>query len=254
MISKMKKITKKDLKGLKQIFPVLEKEEMRRCVGGSSGGYYGDDWFNHGFGSYDPYGNFHWYSGYTQDEFNNWEGTWYGGWVYGLGYVYPDVYIYGYQGDGGSDHYGYGYYDDGYYGEDDGSKRGDIIKTDWACMFNCMNYIDSSRSAQEYYESFIGQYRDIDPIQNGGLTAANRIKALEACGFSFEEVNTVFYGGGGGVVQLVIFDAGASGGRTHAGIITGKDENGDTIIYDPTLQKAHHVKFDDIATVYRVKK
>lgn len=36
----MKKITKTNFQGLRQLFPVLEKEEMRHYVGGTFGGYY----------------------------------------------------------------------------------------------------------------------------------------------------------------------------------------------------------------------
>ena len=261
----MKKITKTNLHGLRQLSPVLGKEEMQCHVGGNSDAYYGNDWLNHGFGGYDSDGNYTWHSGYTKDEFDNWEGPWYGGWVYGLGYVYPDANIYGYQGGAGSGYYGFGYYgygydDNGYYGygdnggSNDGNKRGDIIKSDWACMFNCMNFINSSKSAEEYYKLFIGGYKDVDPIKDGGLTEANRIKALEVCGFSFEEVNTVFYDGGSGIVQLVIFDMDDLQGRTHAGIVTGKTEDGYTIIYDPTIGKSYNINFARIATVYRVKK
>ena len=46
----MKKITKTNLQGLRQLFPVLGKEEMRCHVGGNSDGYYGNDWLNHGYG------------------------------------------------------------------------------------------------------------------------------------------------------------------------------------------------------------
>ena len=35
----MKKITKTNFQGLRQLFPVLEKEEMRHYVGGTFGGY-----------------------------------------------------------------------------------------------------------------------------------------------------------------------------------------------------------------------
>ncbi|MFV0587895.1 hypothetical protein [Bacteroides reticulotermitis] len=248
----MKKITKKDLRGLEQLFPVLEKEEMRRCVGGSSGGYYGDDWLNHGFGSYDPYGNYYWHSGYTQDEFNNWEGTWYGGWVYGLGYVYPDVNIYGYQGEGGSGYYGYAYYDDGYYGEDDGNKRGAIIESDWACMFNCMNYLDSSRSAEEYYEYFTSIFR-IDASEVGGIPYEYHIAALKACGFSCEETNSMTVSGKVTYEQLAIIDPG--NGRTHAVIIKSIDENGNANVYDPTLGKPYPIDIKKrICTIYRVEK
>ena len=34
----MKKITKTNFQGLRQLFPVLEKEEMRHYIGGSFGG------------------------------------------------------------------------------------------------------------------------------------------------------------------------------------------------------------------------
>ena len=90
----MKKILKKDLQGLRKSFPVLGKEEMRCYVGGYFDGYSGDNWQNHGFGYTDSDGNYHWFSGYTQEELNNWEGPWYGGWVYGWGYVYVDVNTY----------------------------------------------------------------------------------------------------------------------------------------------------------------
>lgn len=247
----MKKITKKDLRGLEQLFPVLEKEEMRRCVGGSSGGYYGDDWLNHGFGSYDSYGNYYWHSGYTQDEFNNWEGTWYGGWVYGLGYVYPDVNIYGYQGEGGSGYYGYGYYDDGYYGEGNGYKKGAIIESDWACMFNCMNFVNSSKSAQEYYELFTST-SGLDASEVGGLPYEYHITALEACGFSCEETKSIT---GGGYKFIAIIQAGE---RTHAIVIT--DKNKDILtIYDPSVistdpkDKSYKVHVDRILKMYKVK-
>lgn len=108
----MKKITKTNLEGLLQLFPVLGKEEMRSHLGGNSDGYYGNGWFDHGFGGYDPYGNYYWHSGYTQDEFNNWEGPWYGGWVYGLGWVAPDTNIYGHYPSYGYNYPYWGYYDE----------------------------------------------------------------------------------------------------------------------------------------------
>ena len=42
----MKKITKKDLRGLKQLFPMLGKAEMRHYVGGYSNGYWNGNWNN----------------------------------------------------------------------------------------------------------------------------------------------------------------------------------------------------------------
>ena len=256
----MKKITKTNLQGLRQLFPVLGKEEMRCHVGGNSDGYYGNDWLNHGYGGYDPDGNYHWHGGYTKDEFDNWEGPWYGGWVYGLGYVYPDVNIYGYQGGTGSGYYGFGYYGYGYVdngygdngGSNDGNKRGDIINSDWACMFNCMNYLDSSNSAQEYYEYFTSIF-GIDAFEEGGLPYEYHVTALRACGFSCEETSSIT---GGGYHFLAIIDPG--NGRTHAVIITEK--NGDLVtIYDPSIisdkpeDKSYKVHVGRIKTMYKVK-
>ena len=90
----MKKITKTNFQGLRQLFPVLEKEEMRRYVGGNSDGYYYNSGWN-GCGDYYGFPGSGDSSYYSQYDFDNWEGPWYGGWVYGMGYVYPDVNIYG---------------------------------------------------------------------------------------------------------------------------------------------------------------
>ena len=76
----MKKITKTNFQGLRQLFPVLEKEEMRHYIGGTFGGYYYTGGWNGDGGYYGSSGS----SGssyYSQYDFDNWEGPWYGGWV-----------------------------------------------------------------------------------------------------------------------------------------------------------------------------
>lgn len=118
----MKKISRKDLQGLRRQFPVLSKDAMKNYVGGYNGGYtgggIGDDWLDHGFYFKDPDGNYHWYRGYTQEELDNWEGDWPGGWVAGWGYVAPDGFAYGtYQGWNNYDPWGNDYSsNDGYPG------------------------------------------------------------------------------------------------------------------------------------------
>jgi hypothetical protein len=282
----MKKITKKDLRGLKQLFPMLGKAEMRHYVGGYSNGYWNGNWNNPY--SYFDYGGYTGYNDYYYD---------------GSGYRLPEVTVYGYypnhnQGGGdfwpifpngplenpnagypyssgqqdyngnpringnpGYGYYGYyGYYDTGYYGggsggnvnSDDASKRGDIIDADWACMFNCMNYLDSSKSAQEYYEYFTSIFR-IDAFEEGGLPYEYHVTALRACGFSCEETSSIT---GGGYHFLAIIDPG--NGRTHAVIITEKD--GDLVtIYDPSIisdkpeDKSYKVHVGRIKTMYKVK-
>lgn len=140
----MKKISKKDLRGLNQLFSVLRQDEMRQYVGGYSVGYWGGNWNN--LYSYCDYGGYTGYNGYYYD---------------GSGYRLPEVTIYGYypyQNQGGgdfwpilpnwpldnpnagypysygqsgyngnpwiNDYFGYGYYgyyDNGYYGGGSGS-------------------------------------------------------------------------------------------------------------------------------------
>ena len=92
----MKKITKTNFQGLRQLFPVLGKEEMRHYVGGTFDGYYYTGGWNSDGGYYGSPG-FGGSSYYSQYDFDNWEGPWYGGWVEGMGWVAPDTYIYGHK-------------------------------------------------------------------------------------------------------------------------------------------------------------
>ena len=102
----MKKITKTNFQGLRQLFPVLEKEEMRHYVGGSSDGYYYNSGWN-GCGDYYGFPGSGDSSYYSQYDFDNWEGPWYGGWVEGMGWVAPDAYIYGHKPGGNPYEYPY---------------------------------------------------------------------------------------------------------------------------------------------------
>ena len=97
----MKKITKTNFQGLRQLFPVLGKEEMRHYVGGTFDGYYYTGGWNSDGGYYGSPGSGD-SSYYSQYDFNNWEGPWYGGWVEGMGWVAPDADIYGHKPGGGS--------------------------------------------------------------------------------------------------------------------------------------------------------
>ena len=151
--SKMKKITKTNFQGLRQLFPVLGKEDMRHYVGGYSNGYWNGNWNNPY--SYFDYGGYTGYNGYYYD---------------GSGYRLPEVTVYGYypnhnqgggdfwpifpngplenpnggypysngqqgyngnpgiNGNSGYGYYGYyGYYDTGYYG---GGSGGNVSSDD----------------------------------------------------------------------------------------------------------------------------
>lgn len=69
-----KKITRMDLAGLRNHFEILTEAEKRMCIGCGTGT------------QEDPY---------TIDEFNNWQGDWTGGWIYGMGFIGPEVVVYG---------------------------------------------------------------------------------------------------------------------------------------------------------------
>ncbi len=106
----MKKLERSHLKRLKEENYVLNKQEEGMVKGGCSldemgegywigGNYY---WYRTsectcGSAGYYGYGG----NTYTQEQFNNWQGTWYGGYVDGWGYVGPETTVYG------DDKYGY---------------------------------------------------------------------------------------------------------------------------------------------------
>lgn len=65
-------------------------------------------------------------------------------------------------------------------------KDGVYIKDNWACLFNCMSFIDSSLSAEEYYEKYMQTHPAKDPARNGGVPVELNKDALEKCGFTVE--------------------------------------------------------------------
>ena len=83
----MKTISSKDLSKLTN----LNKVKSSLLSQGND-----DEWWHNGFGYEDENGNYHWHAGYSLDTFEKWEGYWPGGWVEILGYVLPDVIVYGY--------------------------------------------------------------------------------------------------------------------------------------------------------------
>ena len=164
----MKKITKTNFQGLRQLFPVLEKEDMRHYVGGYSNGYWNGNWNNPY--SYFDYGGYTGYNGYYYD---------------GSGYRLPEVTVYGYypnhnqgggdfwpifpngplentnggypyssgqqdyngnpgiNGNSGYGYYGYyGYYDNGYYGG--GGSLGDSTDTTESIVKDLLDYLKQS--------------------------------------------------------------------------------------------------------------
>ncbi len=140
----MKKLERSHLKRLKEESYVLNTEEEKRIKGGCSldemgqgywigGNYY---WYRTSectcgsAGYYENGGN----NTYTQEQFYNWQGTWYGGYVDGWGYVGPEVTVYG------------GYGEEGYISGEGG--------TSIDCAFLCLNYISPGKSAKQYEKEY----------------------------------------------------------------------------------------------------
>ncbi len=102
----MKKISKNNFQGLNLIRPEQAQQSMASQANSASdyyeGYYYGGKWWpdpfgtgwcNGGYGFIDSDGNYNWFPAYSVDEYENWQGEWPGGWVYGIGYVGVGPYI-----------------------------------------------------------------------------------------------------------------------------------------------------------------
>ena len=105
----MKKITKQDLNGLSKSFPVYGQEDMRKVVGGmnidEAEAYLNDALGGQGTSYTYANGNTTWTkndgltpeTAYTQSQFLNWDGGWYGGYVQdgrgGYAYVIGDTVV-----------------------------------------------------------------------------------------------------------------------------------------------------------------
>lgn len=129
---------------------------------------------------------------------------------------------------------------------------GDGGTTSWDCLFNCMHYMDPSRSAQDY----ANEYKDIhglDPKAMGGVPNDLVGNVLNIMGFGNTAPgsmtsNREYYQ----VATKVNPD-----GTGHAIIVFSMpDENGDISYYDPTLggKEVSKVNISDISTIYRIKK
>jgi hypothetical protein len=88
----MKKITRNDLKGLTERFPIFNQEALQKVRGGYTADeiqdYLTSQLGNSGSGSYDANGNYYWSSGgYDVTGFDEWTANaWYGdSWSYGGG-------------------------------------------------------------------------------------------------------------------------------------------------------------------------
>ena len=76
-----------------------------------------------------------------------------------------------------------------YYWFQDAQEKAGILNENWACVFNCMTFLNPSLSAWEYYKEYMASGPSKDPSRIGGLEDAVLINALQTCGFMVEETN-----------------------------------------------------------------
>lgn len=130
---------------------------------------------------------------------------------------------------------------------------GDGPEKSWDCLFNCMNFMDPSRSSQDYYNEFVDRYV-IDPKELGGVPNGDYADytedALNTFGFHAEKTDKIALSGG--YDQMVILNNGDNTG--HFVMIISKNPDGNYYAVDPTTNRVRLVKSDEIYAVYRIDK
>lgn len=109
-----------------------------------------------------------------------------------------------------------------------GCVGGNNANTSWDCLFNCMHYMDPSRSTQDYYNEFVDRY-NYDPKSTGGVFSNNEGDALET--FGFKNVSTNSMKNSKDYHYVIILDN--NDGTSHAVIATSIPvEDGTFSYYD----------------------
>lgn len=122
--------------------------------------------------------------------------------------------------------------------------------TSWDCLFNCMNYMNPPRSAQEYYYDFVNIY-NYDPKPIGGVQSDHNSNALAYLGF--ENVSTNSMVNSRDYYQVVILDN--HDGTSHAVMALSIPSDDGTFTYDdPTKGGSYRGNKSDIISIYRIKK
>ena len=128
---------------------------------------------------------------------------------------------------------------------------GDGGTVSWDCLFNCMNAIDPSRSAQEYAKEYADRY-NLDPNTMGGVPENYINDVLTTLGFNNVPTNSMtpsreYH-------QIVAIEN--HDGTAHAVILSSfMDENGNFFYYDPTTNTGGlQANKSDIVGIYRISR
>lgn len=173
-------------------------------------------------------------------------------------YFYYTDYYYGYYENRYNDYYD-PYWPQTEYECDEYDECGNKRKTideDWACLFNCLTYIDPSHSAKNYYEAYMETGPEEDPARIGGVNPENFNDVFNACGFKATETKAF----GGSATNNYIGILNTSEDRSHAVIVLNYITEGlhkdEFIVYDPskTDEPYYYVNQWWIATFYEIPK
>lgn len=128
---------------------------------------------------------------------------------------------------------------------------GDGGTVSWDCLFNCMDAIDPSRSAQEYAKEYADRY-NLDPNTMGGVPENYINDVLTTLGFNNVPTNSMtpsreYH-------QIVAIEN--HDGTAHAVILSSfMDENGNFFYYDPTTNTGGlQANKSDIVGIYRISR
>lgn len=131
-----------------------------------------------------------------------------------------------------------------------GCVGGNNANTSWDCLFNCMHYMDPSRSTQDYYNEFVDRY-NYDPKSTGGVFSNNEGDALET--FGFKNVSTNSMKNSKDYHYVIILDN--NDGTSHAVIaLSIPGEDGTFSYNDPTRGGQYRGNKSDIISIYQIKK
>lgn len=121
----------------------------------------------------------------------------------------------------------------------------------WDCLFNCMNYINPSKSALEYAKEYADRY-NLDPSSMGGVPENYTSDVLSTLGFNNVSTNSI--ANSSEYYQIITIKK--SDGNIHSVIaLSSANENGDFEYCDPTAKVFNAVASkSDITAVYLIRR
>lgn len=121
--------------------------------------------------------------------------------------------------------------------------------TSWDCLFQCMHWMDPTRTVSEYTNVFIDKY-NIDPQAIGGVPSNYNSDVLSSFGFGHVQLASI--SSDANYFQVIILQN--PDGTSHAVMACSPAEGGMFTYYDPTTGKYQRGKETDIQSIYAIQK